>query len=162
MQVMLLLPDLELEDGDEGNRLAIVSGLADFLGNQKKLLLVFLNGCSTQNLARNLSDKGIPAVIYTNESINDEVARQFAIYFYQAIERGRTISDAFTEAAAGIQTDARFASTAAMYQARASRLINPPDTNSSLGNIYTPRLCQPAKNMATKGNAKSSNTSTGI
>ena len=68
---------------------AHAEGLAGLLGDQRGLKLVFLNGCSTLPQVDLLLGAGVPAVIATSHAINDPVARDFAIAFYQALTIGR-------------------------------------------------------------------------
>jgi hypothetical protein len=86
---------------------AHAEGLAGLLGGQRGLKLVFLNGCSTLPQVDLLLGAGVPAVIATSRVINDAVARDFAITFYEAltvgrkadgIREGQTIADAFASA----------------------------------------------------------------
>jgi len=68
----------------EATVLAHAGALARFLGGQRGLELVFLNGCSTRGQVRGLLDAGVPAVIATSQRIDDEVATEFS-----ARRRGR-------------------------------------------------------------------------
>ena len=63
---------LESIKGDQS--LAHGEGLVSFLKRRKELQLIFLNGCSTRQMARELVEEGVPAVIGTNQSVSDEVA----------------------------------------------------------------------------------------
>ena len=69
-----------------------------FLGKQKGLKLVFLNGCFSENQAKALIDGGIPAVIGTHHSIEDKQATLLATQFYKAIGEGVGIFDAWQDA----------------------------------------------------------------
>lgn len=71
---------------DEGA--AHAAGLAAFLGEQRGLELVFLNGCSTAPQVQGLLDAGCPAVIATSQAIEDRVAMAFAGAFYQGLGGG--------------------------------------------------------------------------
>ena len=64
-------------------RPAYAEGLATLLGQQRGLKLVFLNGCSTRPQVKRLLDAGVPAVIATARPIDDRVATEFAVAFYQ-------------------------------------------------------------------------------
>lgn len=90
--------ELWLEDEGTGNRSFFSIGLARFLGAQKGLRLVFLNGCATEEHAQLLLEAGIPAVIATSRKIPDIQARQFAETFYKGLASGVNISEAFAEA----------------------------------------------------------------
>ena len=57
-------------------------------GNSAGLKLVFLNGCSTRPQVKRLLDAGVPAVIATARPIDDAVATEFAVAFYQALTTG--------------------------------------------------------------------------
>ena len=77
---------------------ASAEGLAEFLGQQRSLELVFLNGCSTQSQARGLLDANVSAVIATSQAIEDEVATAFAGHFYNGLTGGAALEAAFKEA----------------------------------------------------------------
>ncbi len=85
-------------------RVAHAGGLARFLGEQRGLALVFLNGCSTQGQVQDLLAAGVPAVIATSESIEDTVATELSSRFYKALASGAPFRSAFTEATAAVQT----------------------------------------------------------
>ena len=86
------------------DQLAYSDGIAYQLAQEKKLKLVFLNGCSTYDQVKLLLQSGIPAVIATSAPIADETATEFAKAFYQAIAKEYTIGEAFEKAAATIKT----------------------------------------------------------
>lgn len=90
---------LELEDGP-----AQSGGLAKLLGDQKNLVLVFLNGCSTKGQVEQLMKAGVKAVIATSVPIQDDKASLFATAFYRALSNKRGISRAFQFAAAALET----------------------------------------------------------
>lgn len=73
-------------------------GLASFLARQNSLRLIFLNACSTQQHALELIQAGIPAVIGTSQDINDQVATQFSIRFYNGIANGFVLERAWRAA----------------------------------------------------------------
>ncbi len=83
---------------EDRNEYAHREGLAKFLGNQKGLNLVFLNGCSTRDHALKINHAGIPAVIATSHQIHDLVATQFAVRFYTALAGGATLNRAWNDA----------------------------------------------------------------
>ncbi len=64
--------------------------LADFLGQQRGLRLVFLNACSNQAHVQGLLAAGVDAVIATTQDIYDNIAAEFASHFYQALAAGKT------------------------------------------------------------------------
>ena len=67
---------------------ANAAGLAEFLGRQRGLRLVFLNGCSTGAQSRGLLEAGVAAVVATSQAIDDAAAVEFAARFYRALGRG--------------------------------------------------------------------------
>jgi formylglycine-generating enzyme required for sulfatase activity len=69
-------------------RPAYAEGLATLLGHQRGLKLVFLNGCSTRPQVKRLLNAGVPAVIATARPLDDRVAADFAVAFYQALTTG--------------------------------------------------------------------------
>lgn len=76
------------------------NGLAQLLGLQSDLKLVFLNGCSTREQVEELFDAGIPAVIATSVPIADDSAKVFAAIFYKALATRHDLESAFKLAAA--------------------------------------------------------------
>jgi len=83
---------------------AHAAGLAAFLGEQRGLQLVFLNGCSTAPQVQGLLDVGCPAVIATSQAIDDGVATEFAARFYQGLGGGVGLESAFKAAVAAART----------------------------------------------------------
>jgi hypothetical protein len=75
--------------------------LAEFLGVQEKLELVFINGCLSLGQAAAYHQRSAKAVIATDRTIGDKAAREFARFFYQGLAGGATISEAFRSAEAG-------------------------------------------------------------
>lgn len=73
-------------------------GLVPFMARQPNLKLIFLNGCSSDEQATDLLKAGIPAVIGTTASINDEIATALAIRFYSSLGDGAGIEKAWTDA----------------------------------------------------------------
>lgn len=73
-------------------------GLAQFLGEQRGLQLVFLNGCSTDAQVDGLLRANCSAVIGTSRSIDDEVAMAFAAAFYREVGAGSGLASAFNAA----------------------------------------------------------------
>ncbi len=74
---------------------AHAAGLAQLLGQQPGLQLVFLNGCATQGQVQALLDAGVPAVVATRAPVEDERARETATGFYQALAAGSSIGEAW-------------------------------------------------------------------
>ncbi len=97
--------ELWLETTDGGNRSFFSIGLSKFLGAQKGIQLVFLNGCGNEQQAQLLLEANIPVVIATSRKINDDQARRFAEVFYHGIAQGESIQEAFDEAEAIILGD---------------------------------------------------------
>lgn len=92
---------LESESGDL--KAAYAAGFASFLGQQKALELVFLNGCSTELQVQNLLEANCSAVIATAEPIDDTVAMNFATRFYKGLGTGGSLKKAYNEAVADIK-----------------------------------------------------------
>lgn len=84
---------------------ALSDGIAQRLGEMRALRFVCLNGCSTAGqrtaLAHHCPDV---ALITTTNAIRDDVARDFAEQFYQALGVGATVASAFERAEARIRT----------------------------------------------------------
>lgn len=78
--------------------------LAEFLGSQENLELVFINGCLSVGQAEAYHGEGTKAVIVTDRLIGDVAAREFARHFYQGLAGGATISEAFRSAETGYKT----------------------------------------------------------
>jgi WD40 repeat protein len=93
---------LYLESSEGGAREASAEGLAEFLGQQDGLEVVFLNGCSTQSQARGLLDANVSAVVATSQAIDDSVATAFAGHFYSGLAGGATLRVAFREAESAV------------------------------------------------------------
>ena len=67
---------------------------------ERSLRLIFLNSCSSEKIARQLVDAGVPYVIGTGTSISDEEAIQVAKKFYELlgnVDRRYTIQKAFDQ-----------------------------------------------------------------
>ena len=71
---------IQLGDG-EGYK----EGLAKILGRLKKLKLVFLNGCATEDQVKILLKEGVKAIIATRVEIDDEAAYYFSKVFYEKL-----------------------------------------------------------------------------
>ncbi|MGD9028633.1 MAG: CHAT domain-containing protein [Anaerolineae bacterium] len=96
--------ELLVETPDGRPARAHAAGLAAFLAQQRGLLLVFLNGCSTQPQVQGLLEAGVSAVIATAQSIDDGVATEFAGRFYQGLASGATLAEAFEEAVGAVRS----------------------------------------------------------
>lgn len=90
--------ELWLENESGGNQSFFSLGLARFLGAQKSLRLVFLNGCATGEHAALLHEANIPAVITTSRKIRDDQATEFATIFYRGLAGGQSLAESFQEA----------------------------------------------------------------
>ena len=95
---------LLLESATGVATVAHAGGLARFLGHQRGLELVFLNGCSSRGQVQGLLDAGVPAVIATSQAIDDGVATELSTRFYKALASGAPIRTAFAEAQEAVRT----------------------------------------------------------
>jgi len=96
--------ELLLESAGGEATVAHAGGLARFLGEQRGLELVFLNGCSSRGQVQGLLDAGVPAVVATSQAIDDAVATEFSGRFYKALASGTPVRTAYAEAQAAVQT----------------------------------------------------------
>ncbi|MGH9361945.1 MAG: CHAT domain-containing protein, partial [Thermoanaerobaculia bacterium] len=96
--------ELLLESAAGAATVAHTGGLARFLGEQRGLELVFLNGCSSRGQVEGLLDAGVPAVVATSQAIDDAVATEFSARFYRALASGAPIRTAYAEAQGAVQT----------------------------------------------------------
>lgn len=95
---------LLLETTEGGNQTTYGKGLINFLATFKdSLKLVFFNGCTTENLAEDLANAGLSAVIGTESTINDEVATRLAIRFYNGLANDHSIENAWKQAVGEIE-----------------------------------------------------------
>ena len=101
-----------------------MKSFANFLAEQKGLHLVFLNGCSTGPQNKQLIDKGIPAVIATENAISDAVAVEFATQFYESFNVGKSINQAYKEAVAIIKSQKKYQDTRALYRPEQDKETN--------------------------------------
>ena len=95
--------ELLLETPEGSPHRAHAGGLAEFLGLQNGLQLVFLNGCSTQAHVEGLQEAGVPAIIATSRSIDDEVATNLSVRFYTGLASGIGLESAFKESVAAVK-----------------------------------------------------------
>lgn len=89
---------LLLEQLDGSHAVAKGEGLVSFFARQKSLKMVFFNGCSTQQQSLELVANGIPLVVGTSNSINDEVATNLSVRFYKGLGKGLSLERAWNEA----------------------------------------------------------------
>ena len=74
---------------------ADAQALAAKLQSLKSLKLVFINGCASRGQVAAFHGAGIPFVIATARSVGDHLAAWFAGQFYEAMGKGKSVSDAF-------------------------------------------------------------------
>ena len=91
---------LQLEAPDTSAQAAAAGGLAQLLGQQGNLRLVFLNGCATRPQVELLLKSGVKAVIATSVKVQDQMATEFAEQFYHALASHASIQRAFQVASA--------------------------------------------------------------
>ncbi len=96
--------ELLFETIEGAQQVVQAGGLASYLAEQKGLVLVFINGCSSADQVDGLIDAGVPAVIATRAEIVDGIATDFAENFYKGIASGASIQKAFFEAKAAIKS----------------------------------------------------------
>jgi len=89
---------LQLEAETGATELANAGGLAARLGRETALQLVFLNGCATGGQVAALLAAGVKAVIATAVPINDAMATDFAVRFYDTLATRKNIGEAFEAA----------------------------------------------------------------
>jgi WD40 repeat protein len=104
---------LESEDGTKA--LTHKEGLIPFFARQENLKLIFLNGCSSEGQATDLLKAGIPAVIGTTASINDEIATALATRFYSSLGDGSSIEKAWADATDEVKIKNGTGNTRALY-----------------------------------------------
>ncbi|MBL0112495.1 MAG: CHAT domain-containing protein [Saprospiraceae bacterium] len=104
---------LESEDGSKA--LTHKEGLVPFFARQENLKLIFLNGCSSEGQATDLLKSGIPAVIGTTASINDEIATSLATRFYSSLGDGSSIEKAWADATDEVKIKNGTGNTRALY-----------------------------------------------
>ncbi|MBN1560834.1 CHAT domain-containing protein [candidate division KSB1 bacterium] len=95
---------LQLETPAGAAELAHAGGLAQLMGQQNSLQLIFLNGCATRGQVKLLLDCGARLVIATSVPIEDKMATEFAEQFYAALAVHAGIQGAFRKAKAFINT----------------------------------------------------------
>jgi hypothetical protein len=95
---------LHLEGSDTSTQKGYADGLAQLLGQQESLQLVFLNGCATKPQVELLLKNGVKAVIATSVPIQDNMAVEFAEQFYNALAGHSTIQRSFQIATAFVSS----------------------------------------------------------
>lgn len=78
---------------------ANVQALARLLNSLPNLQLIFLNGCDTSEQTREIRKAGVVApVVTTLKPVSDDIAIDFAYYFYFAYYRFLSLNDSFESA----------------------------------------------------------------
>ncbi len=99
------MSEIVLEDGS-----AFIKGLGAQMARalskvpMPRLVLVFLNGCSTRFMKDALLDAGVPLVIGTSAPVEDKKAADFSIDFYTGLLGGSSIGDSFEQAVRKLHT----------------------------------------------------------
>jgi tetratricopeptide (TPR) repeat protein len=88
---------LALENDDLSLSLADNQAVADLFAD-RGVRLVVLSACQSDDLARRLAARGVPAALAMQYSIHDSSATRFAFSFYQALAAGRAVDRSLTEA----------------------------------------------------------------
>ena len=79
-------------------------GIAQLLGLCPNLKLVFLNGCSTLNHIKLLTNAGVKAaIIATSTPVEDTVATRFSLSFYEELTRQYSVTEALDRARVQLQ-----------------------------------------------------------
>jgi len=114
--------ELLLQHLDGTKSIAHAEGLHPFLARQKSLRFIFLNGCSTRQHAKALTDLGIPVVIATSEAIKDDIATELSIAFYKALAEDNSLETAWKNATDFIKTKtgAKTENTRGLYREEAT------------------------------------------
>lgn len=125
---------LGLQDAKlQGRTLAELAAI-EVKENQQGMVLVFLNGCATQEQVKKLLEVGVKCVIATATSVGDETASIFAGEFYKALTLGKDLQGAFDTAKAFIERekkDERF------YSSEKSRGLDDTGQEALIWGIYT-------------------------
>ena len=112
--------NLFLETPGGGNEATSGKSLAELLGRHQTLEIVFLNGCCTRQQTQALLDAGVNAVISTDTTINDFLARKLAVNFYEGLAAGIGLQTAFRDAMFGLEPTREDDQTRALGAARKS------------------------------------------
>lgn len=95
---------LHLEDAIfNGKTLADLVQIKTNNPQSSPLGLIFLNGCATQVQVEVLLQVGARCVVATQTRVEDSTATDFAIQYYRALVKGKTLQEAFDTAKAFIQ-----------------------------------------------------------
>ncbi len=105
-----------LLESEKGNEIAHGEGFANILAELPALELVFLNGCSTQEYAQKITQNYPISVIATENAVDDEVARTFAVQFYRHLAQGETYFKAYQRAENILKTKKGSSNFRALYR----------------------------------------------
>ena len=124
---------LRLEGGDMN-----ANSLAQLLGEEDSMELVFLNGCATAPQVDMLLKSGVKAVIATSVKINDTMAQKFAISFYEALANFKSIQSAFTQASAHVEGDSSSSVTVKHHRGIVMPFGDQEEEEALPWGLYTP------------------------
>ncbi|WP_157585636.1 CHAT domain-containing protein [Runella zeae] len=81
--------------------------LVAYLKNQKNLKIIFLNSCYSGEIAKELSNAGVPIVVGTTDKVGDHDASLIAAKFYETLggQAGKTLLAAFEETSIFFKTN---------------------------------------------------------
>jgi hypothetical protein len=85
---------LKFENSDGKAEIVPPAALAEIFRYLDGIRLVILNACYSVPQAQTIS-KHVDRVTGTSTAVYDEAAREFAVYFYQALGYGKSVEDAF-------------------------------------------------------------------
>ncbi len=106
---------LQLENPFRGKDLVYPKGFSSFLGAQNNLKVVFLNACVTADQAKMVRKEGIPAVISTNDYVDDGLARDIAVNFYTFLGLGDPLEKAYNQSIDIIKTTRKTDNPRSLY-----------------------------------------------
>jgi len=107
---------LLLESEKDKNEVAHGEGFTEILQKLPALELVFLNGCSTHQYAQKLTETSAISVIATENAIDDQVAREFAVQFYRNLASEKTYFQAYRQAENVLKTRKGGSNFRALYR----------------------------------------------
>ena len=99
------------------------------------LELVFLNGCCSENLGKAIRDAGVPNVVCWRTQTEDGAARAFAKGFFEALENGDTVADAFEAATLAVKCVTRLGKNAHLDAMVPKYELREPRTASAMPNV---------------------------
>lgn len=121
---------LQLETVEGDAQLAHAGGLAQLMGLQKELRVVFLNGCATRKQVDLLLAAGVKSVIATSVPIDDKMATEFSEQFYKALAAQNTIRKSFNTAKAFVASKYGPSKKIDYYSSRAISWSGKPETST--------------------------------